>query len=92
MGPGRVQLAVGPAHASRACNVARDGRRGGVQRVPPPRPPYSQFLKGLPMSSGKRGSGAGHKTSAATGPGLDGGFNSRHRVGFSQLGLALAII
>ena len=35
------------------------------------------------MSSGKRGPGAGHKTSAATGPGLDGGFNSRHRVGFS---------
>ena len=51
--------------------------------------PNSQFFKGLPMSSGKRGSGAGHKTSAATGPGLDGGFNSRHRVGFSGLGLTL---
>ena len=87
-----VQMAVKAVAGLRACNAKRCRWPVRSEESAPPLPPNSQFLKGLPMSSGKRGSGAGHKTSAATGPGLDGGFNSRHRVGFSGLGLTLTLI
>ena len=68
-----VQMAVGPMHASKTCNAKRSRTRWRSRRAPPPLSPLSQFHKGLPLCSGKWGSGTLHKISAAAGPSSDGG-------------------